>query len=62
VGQGEIDEQLGKGEGAAQKLDPPYRSVPSGDESAMNVPGEVGLPELLDAANFGECPFHDVRE
>jgi hypothetical protein len=39
----------------------PTDTVPRGDESAMNVPGEANLPELLDAANFREYPFHALR-
>ena len=34
----EFDERLGKGEGAARKIDPPYRhTIASGGESSMNA-------------------------
>ena len=44
MGPGETNEQLGKGEGAAQKVDPPTITIASGDESTMNASGEVGFP------------------
>jgi hypothetical protein len=44
AGPGESDEQLGKGEGAAREIDPPYRdTIASGDESSMNAQGIPGL-------------------
>jgi len=60
VGPGETNEQLGKGERAAQKVEThPTNTLASADESAMNVPGEANfLQNLLNAANFGEFTFH----
>jgi hypothetical protein len=42
VGPGETNEneQLGKGEGAAQKVDPPTITIASADDSTMNVTGK----------------------
>jgi hypothetical protein len=46
VGHRETNEQLGKGEGAAQKVEThPTNTLASADESAMNVPGEANFPE-----------------
>ena len=43
MGPGETNEQLGKGEGATRRLDPPTMTIASGDETTMNVPGEANF-------------------
>ena len=60
MGPGETNEQLGKGEGAAQKVEThPTITIASADESTMNVSGEADfLEDPLHAANFGELLFH----
>ena len=62
MGHGETNEQLGKGEGAAQKIDPPTNTIASGDESAMNVPGKQTSQSPLNAANFVEFTFFAARD
>jgi hypothetical protein len=54
VGPGETNEQLGKGEGAAHKVEThPTNTIASADESAMNVLGEANFPaNPLNAASF----------
>jgi len=47
---------VGKGEGAAQNIDPPINTIASNDESAMNFPGSQNKINVeKDAYDLKKC-------
>ena len=58
MGLGETNEQLGKGEGAAQRRleTHPTITLARADESTMNVPGEANFPELPTRCELPRTP------